>query len=311
MPEILLTELIEGPAVDRLGDRFQVVCRPNIWRDPVGLKAAMQDVRAVIVRNQTELTRELIESSKRLAVIGRAGAGLDNIDTVAAEQLGIAVCNTPAENSLAVAELVMGLMLTMARELPAAISTTRAGGWDRMRFNGVELHGKTLGLVGFGRIGQLVARRAAAFGMKIVAHDQYLPKDANVLQELDVSLLGFHELLEVANVVSCHVPLTAETQGMFNAVAFAKMQQGSWFINAARGEVVCEQALIASLSSAQIGGAALDVREVEPPMDVHSAGLASMENVYLTPHIGAFTIESQTRVLEKVCRDVAGVLERK
>jgi len=271
----------------------------------------MQDARAVIVRNQTQLTKELIESSKRLEVIGRAGAGLDNIDTVAAEQLGIAVCNTPAENSLAVAELVMGLMLTMARELPAAILTTRAGGWDRMRFNGVELHGKTLGLVGFGRIGQLVARRAAAFGMKIVAHDQYLPKDASVLQELDVSLLGFHELLEVANVVSCHVPLTDETQGMFNTVAFAKMQQGSWFINAARGEVVCEQALIASLVSAKIGAAALDVREVEPPMDVHNAGLAAMENVYLTPHIGAFTIESQTRVLEKVCSDVACVLERK
>ena len=311
MSEILLTELIEGPAVDRLGDRFQVVCLPDIWRDPIGLRTAMQEVRAVIVRNQTQLTKELIESSKRLEVIGRAGAGLDNIDTVAAEQLGIAVCNTPAENSLAVAELVMGLMLTMARELPAAISTTRAGGWERMRFNGVELYGKTLGLVGFGRIGQLVARRAAAFGMKIVAHDQYLPKDASVLQELDVSLLGFYELLEVANVVSCHVPLTAETQGMFNAVAFAKMQQGSWFINAARGEVVCEQALIASLVSAKISAAALDVREVEPPMDAHSAGLASMENVYLTPHIGAFTIESQTRVLEKVCSDVACVLERK
>ena len=311
MSEILLTELIEGPAVDRLGDQFQVVCLPDIWRDPTGLRTEMQDARAVIVRNQTQLTKELIESSKRLEVIGRAGAGLDNIDTVAAEQLGIAVCNTPAENSLAVAELVMGLMLTMARELPAAISTTRAGGWERMRFNGVELYGKTLGLVGFGRIGQLVARRATAFGMKIVAHDQYLPKDASVLQELDVSLLGFHELLEVANVVSCHVPLTAETQGMFNAVAFAKMQQGSWFINAARGEVVCEQALIASLASAKIGAAALDVREVEPPMDAHSAGLASMENVYLTPHIGAFTIESQTRVLEKVCSDVACVLERK
>lgn len=311
MSEILLTELIEGPAVDRLGDQFEVVCLPDIWRDPIGLRTEMQDARAVIVRNQTQLTKELIESSKRLEVIGRAGAGLDNIDTVAAEQLGIAVCNTPAENSLAVAELVMGLMLTMARELPAAISTTRAGGWERMRFNGVELYGKTLGLVGFGRIGQLVARRAAAFGMKIVAHDQYLPKDASVLQELDVSLLGFHELLEVANVVSCHVPLTAETQGMFNAVAFAKMQQGSWFINAARGEVVCEQALIASLVSAKISAAALDVREVEPPMDAHSAGLASMENVYLTPHIGAFTIESQTRVLEKVCSDVACVLERK
>ncbi|MDE0816754.1 MAG: hydroxyacid dehydrogenase [Pirellulaceae bacterium] len=311
MPEILLTELIEGPAVDRLGDRFQVVCLPDIWRDPVELRTAMQDARAVIVRNQTQITKELIEFSKRLEVIGRAGAGLDNIDTVAAEQLGIAVCNTPAENSLAVAELVMGLMLTMARELPAAISTTRAGGWDRMRFNGVELHGKTLGLVGFGRIGQLVARRAAAFGMKIVAHDEYLPKDAGVLQELDVPLLGFHELLGVANVVSCHVPLTAQTQGMFDAPAFAKMQQGSWFINAARGEVVREEALLASLVSEQIGAAALDVRETEPPVDVPNAGLASLENVYLTPHIGAFTIEAQTRVLEKVCRDVADVLDRK
>ncbi len=270
----------------------------------------MQDARAVIVRNQTQVTKELIESSKRLEVIGRAGAGLDNIDTVAAEQLGIAVCNTPAENSLAVAELVMGLMLTMARELAAAISTTRAGGWERMRFNGVELYGKTLGLVGFGRIGQLVARRAAAFGMKIVAHDEYLSKDAGVLQELDVPLLGFHELLAVANVVSCHVPLTAQTQGMFDAAAFAKMQQGSWFINAARGEVVREEALLASLVSEQIGAAALDVRETEPP-DVPNAGLASLENVYLTPHIGAFTIEAQTRVLEKVCRDVADVLDRK
>jgi D-3-phosphoglycerate dehydrogenase len=311
MPEILVTELIEGPAMVRLGNQFEVVCRPDIWRDPVGLKATMQDVRAVIVRNQTELTRELIESANRLEVIGRAGAGLNNIDTIAAEQLGVAVCNTPAENSLAVAELVMGFMLTMARELPAAISATRAGGWDRKRFTGVELHGKTLGLVGFGRIGQLVAQRAAAFGMKIVAHDDYLPPDADVLPELDVSLLGFHDLLEVADVVSCHVPLTSETQGMFNAEAFAKMQRGSWFINAARGEVVGEEALLASLVAEHIGAAALDVREVEPPVGAQSMGLASLGNVYLTPHIGAFTVESQTRVLERVCKDVADILNRK
>lgn len=311
MPEILLTELIEGPAVERLGERYEVTCLPDIWRNPVGLRTAMQDVRAVIVRNQTQLTRELIENAKQLEVIGRAGAGLDNIDTVAAEQLGVAVRNTPAENSLAVAELVMGLMLSMARELPAAISETRAGGWSRQKFTGVELSGKTLGLVGFGRIGQLVARRAAAFGMKIVAHDTYLPKDSCMLQELGVSLLGFDELLGVANIVSCHVPLTAETQGMFNSVAFAKMQQGSWFINAARGEVVCEEALLASLVSEQIGAAALDVREVEPPVDVQGAGLASLKNVYLTPHIGAFTVEAQTRVLESVCNDVIDVLDGK
>jgi D-3-phosphoglycerate dehydrogenase / 2-oxoglutarate reductase len=308
MPEILVTELIEGPALVRLGDQFEITCQPDIWRDPVGLKAAMLDVRAVIVRNQTELTRELIESANRLEVIGRAGAGLNNIDTVAAQQLGVAICNTPAENSLAVAELVIGLMLTIARELPAAISATAAGGWDRKRFTGVELYGKTLGLVGFGRIGQLVAHRAVAFGMKIVAHDDYLPQDASVLQQLDVSLLGFHELLEVSNVVSCHVPLTAETRGMFNAAAFAKMQQGSWFINAARGEVVGEKALLASLIAKHIGAAALDVREVEPPADAQSTGLASLNNVYLTPHMGAFTVESQTRVLERVCQDVADVL---
>ncbi|MBT4692514.1 MAG: hydroxyacid dehydrogenase [Planctomycetaceae bacterium] len=310
MPEILVTELIKGPAMERLGDEFQVACYPDIWRDPVGLKELMQDVRAVIVRNQTELTRELIESAKRLEVIGRAGTGLDNIDTVAAEQLGVTVCNTPAENSLAVAELVMGLMLTMARELPAAISATRAGGWGRQKFTGVELHGKTLGLVGFGRIGQLVARRAVAFGMKIVVHDDYLPQNASVLQELDVSQLGFHELLQVADVVSCHVPLTVETRGMFNAAAFAKMRQGSWFINAARGEIVGEEALLASLVAEHVGAAALDVREVEPPVDVQSTGLASLENVYLTPHIGAFTVESQTRVLERVCKDVGDVLTR-
>lgn len=302
MAEILVTENISGEAMTRLRETRDVAFEPDLWNSPE-LASKLAEVRAVIVRNQTQITRELIEQSPRLEVIARAGAGLDNVDTTAAAEAGIVVTYAPAENSLSVAELVMGLLLTLARRIPAAWQDTRHGGWDRKTFTGLELSGRTLGIVGFGRIGRLVTERAKAFGMRLIAHDDFIP--AEVFAEAGAEPVSFETLLAESDAVSVHVPMLESTRGLFGASQFAAMKPTAWFINAARGEIVNEAALVEALQSGEIAAAALDVRETEPP----SRGpLEEMDNVILTPHIGAFTQEAQERVVALVCGDVERVL---
>lgn len=302
MADILVTENITGVAMTRLRETHDVVFEPDLWNSP-DLAARLTEARAVIVRNQTQITRELIEQSSRLEIIARAGAGLDNVDTEAAAEAGIVVSYAPAENSLSVAELVLGLLLSLARRIPAAWADTRNGGWDRKTFTGVELSGRTLGIVGFGRIGRLVAERARAFGMRLLAHDEFLP--AEVFDEAGAESVSLEKLLAESDAVSVHVPLLDSTRGLFGERQFAAMKPTAWFVNASRGEVVNEAALTAALQSGEIAAAALDVRETEPPL---RGPLEEMENVILTPHIGAFTDEAQERVVELVCHDVASVL---
>lgn len=305
MSDILVSEAITGAALERLMQSHDVLLEPDLWKDAARLKELLRDARAIIVRNQTQVTAELIEAAPQLRIIARAGAGLDNIDTKAASEAGIVVSYAPHENSIAVAELVLGLMLSLQRRIPAAWQSTRNGDWDRLGFTGRELCAKTLGIVGFGRIGRLVADRAAAFGMTIIASDAVLKAEDPALVSRGIELLPLNDLLSRADIVSVHVPLLESTRSMFNADLFARMKPRAVFINAARGEVVDESALLAALKSGQIGAAALDVRQKEPPAP---SPFDALENVILTPHIGAFTHEAQERVVETVCRDVAAVL---
>lgn len=305
MSEIIVSEKITGEAMTRLLETHDVTFEPELWQNVDQLADRLKAARAIIVRNQTKVTRELIETAPNLQIIGRAGAGLDNIDTDAASEAGIVVSYTPSENSVSVAELVLGFMLTAVRRIPAAWLHTRSGEWNRMQFVGGELFGKTLGIVGLGRIGRLVAERARAFGMTIIAHDEFIDPASPFIDELGAELTSLDDLLGQSDFISVHVPLTPETRNCFSHEAFEKMKSSAWFINASRGEVVDESALLEALNEKQIAGAALDVRAQEPPENNEFGKLA---NVILTPHIGAFTHEAQERVVAAVCSDVVAVL---
>jgi (S)-sulfolactate dehydrogenase len=308
MPDILIPENIKGAAVEALRGRFDVSLQPDLWKSPAQLAEEISNCRALMVRNQTPVTAELLSQATELLVVGRAGVGLDNIDLKAAEQAGIVIASTPDQNAISAAELTMGLILSLARMIPAADRDTKAGNWSRQKFVGVELYGKTLGIVGAGKIGYLTARRALAFGMSILAYDPYLSPDNILLSDLRAELVGLDELLSRADVVSCHLPATRETNGLMNGLRFEKMKPGVLFVNTSRGAVVVEEDLLAALKSGAVGGAALDVRATEPP---EAGELESLPNVIVTPHIAAFTREAQERVTKAICEDVARVLDGK
>ena len=304
-PTILVSEEIVGPGVARLEREFQLVKIPDLWRSPDRLREAVRECRALIVRNQTRVTAELIGAAPRLDIIGRAGAGLDNIDVQAATCAGVVVASTPDQNSLSVAELTLGLMFALARKIPGANRDTHSGGWARQRFMGIELNGRTLGVVGLGRIGFMTALRARALGMRILAHDDYISRDAVSVTESHAELVSMEELLQRADFVSCHAPLTPATRGLFNYERFRLMKPTAYFLNLSRGEVVNEDDLLRALQDNCLAGAALDVREKEPP---GNSPLNARDDVILTPHIAAFTAEAQERVVDAICEDVAAVL---
>jgi D-3-phosphoglycerate dehydrogenase len=306
VPDILISENIRGEAVDSLSRRFDVAFLPDLWRDATELRRQIRDYRALIVRNQTQVNHTLLQAGGRLVVVGRAGVGLDNIDLKAATDCNILVTSTPDQNAISVAELAIGMMLSLARKLIPAHQDTAAGNWNRLQFSGSEVYGKTFGIVGAGKIGYLTARRAQAFGMKILAYDPYLSRDNIYLSELDAELVSLEDLFSRSDVVSCHLPCTAATAGMLNARILARMKKTAFFINTARGEIVVEDDLAAALRSGALAGAALDVRTKEPPI---KGGLETAPNVLLTPHIGALTNEAQGRVTRAICEDVARVLD--
>jgi D-3-phosphoglycerate dehydrogenase / 2-oxoglutarate reductase len=305
MSDILVSEHIPGVAMDALADEFSVCRAPSLWNCPAELRARLDGYRALMVRNQTPVNAALLGAAPTLEVVGRAGVGTDNIDLDAAREHGVTVVYTPEQNAISVAELVFGLMLSLARHVPAASRSASAGEWDRHRFMGVELYGKTLGIIGLGRIGHRVGIRARAFGMDIVAYDPFVRADGVVASELRADVVDFHEALARSDFVSCHMPLTVETRDLFDATAFAAMKPTAYFVNAARGGVVDENALIDALQTGRIAGAGLDVRVTEPPAP---SPLDTMDNVVLTPHIAALTAEAQERVVASLCGDVAAVL---
>ena len=303
--DILITEEIWGPKIEDLKAQFSVVVEPEGWRDPERIRKALSGCRALLVRNQTQVTAVMIAEAPRLEVIGRAGAGLDNIDLASASAAGIVVVSTPDQNSLSVAELSLGMMLALARKIPAADRRTKAGGWARHQFVGTELYGKTLGVVGLGRIGFLTALRARAMGMSIIACDRYVNPDTPAVVETHAQMVELEELLPQADFVSCHVPATEETKHMFNYERFCAMKPSAYFLNLSRGENVDERGLLRALEEGRLAGASLDVREKEPPAP---SRLNDLENVILTPHIASFTHEAQSRVTAALSNDIASVL---
>jgi D-3-phosphoglycerate dehydrogenase len=305
--DILITEEVEGDAIERLSGSYEVSRDATLWQDEGKLKAAIADARILVIRNQTRVTAPLLEAAAKLIGIGRIGVGLDNIDMPAVSERGVVVIAPLDANATSVAELTIGLILALARKIPAADRLTKSGQWNRREFTGIELAGKTLAICGFGRIGRKVALFARVLGMEVLVHDPFVKPDSPLLHDTGVTLC--HRLedgLADADFVTAHSPLTLQTRHLFNAQTFASMKRGAFFINTSRGGVVDERALLEALRSGQLAGAALDVREIEPPGT--GTDLETMENVVLTPHIGSFTREAQTRTVNVVAADIERLL---
>ncbi len=264
----------------------------------------LETADALIVRSAVQADAALLEHAKKLRVIGRAGVGVDNIDLEAATRKGIAVMNTPGANAVAVAEQTLGMMLAMARHLCRADALMHAGKWEKKSLQGTELRGKTLGIIGLGRIGMEVARRAQAFGMTLLAHDPFV--SVAVAKERGIRLAALDELYTAADYITLHVGLTPQTTGMINAASIAKMKKGVRLVNCARGELVNEADLAAALKQGQVAAAAIDVFAEEPP---RNSPLLALENAVLTPHVGGSTAEAQEAVGVQIAQQVKEYLK--
>lgn len=301
-PKVLIADGLSEEGLMQLRKVADVDVQPKITADE--LISVLPNYQGLVVRSRTKVTAKVIEAGTSLKVIGRAGVGVDNIDVAAANAKGITVVNSPLAATVAVAELTLALILSMAREIPRADAALKKGEWLKSGLMGVELYNKTLGLVAVGRIGAAVAGRAAAFGMKVIACDPFLsPDDIRQRQAHPTTL---DELLAASDYISIHTPLTPQTQNLFSTEAFAKMKDGVRIICAARGGVVDEAALLAALESGKVAGAALDVFATEPP---GISPLVSHPKVICTPHVGAQTHEAQNRAGADIAAEVIAVLE--
>src|SRR5215831_10118982 len=302
--KIVIAEKVAANAVQLLKDEpGWTVLTADQLKD--GLPTAITDADALIVRSAVDVNADILRGATHLRVIGRAGVGVDNIDLEAATKAGIAVMNTPGANAVAVAEHTIGLMLALARHLCRADSTTRAGKWEKKQLQGTELCGKTLGIVGLGRIGLEVARRAKAFDMKVLAHDPFV--SASLAREQAIPMAEREQVFAAADYLTLHVGLTPQTTGMINDKSLAQMKKGVRIINCARGELLDEAAVAAALTSKHLGGIALDVFTEEPPKN---SPLLAMENVIATPHIAGSTNEAQDAVGVQIASQVREYLKR-
>jgi D-3-phosphoglycerate dehydrogenase len=264
----------------------------------------VSDAVALVVRSETKVTRKVIEAAPLLRVVGRAGVGVDNVDVEAATQRGVVVMNTPSGNTISTAELTFSMLMALARNIPQANASMKAGEWNRKAFSGLELYGKTLAILGMGRIGGEVAKRAIAFGMTVVAYDPYLTLAR--AKALQVEMLELDEIFPRADFITVHMPMTDETKGMINTAAFAKMKNGVRILNCARGGIVNETDLLEAVKSGKVAGAALDVYQTEPlPKD---SPLRSLPQIIMTPHLGASTEEAQENVGIEVAEAITDFL---
>ncbi len=303
--KILISEDVTGTGIDRLKGKYQVHYDPDLWKKVPELEGLIPGYDALVVRNQTKVNASLLAKATALRVIGRAGAGYDNIDVPAATREGIVVAFSPEENAVSVAEHVFALLLALARKIPGADRSTKGGGWERKKYHGVEILGKTLGILGLGKIGFRVALRAKAFGMRIMAHDAYLSSTSLHVTESGAEMALFDRVLAEADFLTVHLPLTPETRGILNGQALGKMKKTAFLINTSRGEVLSEADLAQALKKGALAGAALDVREKEPPGE---SPLHGLDNVILTPHTAGLTYEAQEKVVDAVADDVDRVL---
>jgi D-3-phosphoglycerate dehydrogenase len=304
--KIIICDPISPKGIALLQQRpeFEVIVLPKRLPE-AELLPIVADATALVVRSETKVTKNVIQAAKKLRVVGRAGVGVDNVDIEASTQNGVVVMNTPGGNTVTTAELTFTMLLSLARKVPQAHATMVGGKWDRKLFQGVELQGKTLGVLGMGRIGTEVAKRAKAFGMHVIAYDPYLTEDrakaigAEFAADLDA-------VYRAADFITVHMPVTKETKEMLNATAFAKMKPGVKIVNCARGEIISETDLIAALDSNKVAGAALDVFAVEPLPADHP--YRKHPNLILTPHLGASTEEAQEKCGIEVAEVIAGYL---
>ncbi len=308
MARVVVSEWIDGEAVEALAAVHEVVHDPKLHAAPAALAEALATAEAWVVRNQTRVSADALAGAPNLRVVGRVGVGLDNLDLGALRARGVAVTWAPGSNAASVAEYVLGALLHLWRRFGDATEHVRGGGWDRPAFMGEEAYGRTLGLIGVGDIGARVARRARVFGLDVVAHDPFVHEATFAVQELGVELVGLDELLARSDAVSLHVPLTEATRGMLDEAALRRMRRGALLVNTARGGLVDEAALARALTEGHLGGAALDVRPVEPPGA--DDPLASAPRLLLTPHVAGVTRQSNARaswhVAYEVLRALAG-----
>ena len=302
MPKVFIADKMSPLAEEILRARgLEVVNEPGLQGPD--LLERLAECEGLLVRSATKVSADAIAAAGKLRVIGRAGIGVDNIDLPAATQAGIVVMNTPSGNAITTAEHAIALLFALARKVPSADVSTRAGKWEKSKFMGVELTGKTLGIVGCGNIGSIVAERAIGLRMKVIAYDPYLSEEK--ARDLGVERVDLEELLRRADFITLHVPLTEKTKGLIKAETLAKCKKGVYLINCARGGLVVERDLKAALESGQVAGAALDVFEVEPARE---NPLFEQPNLVATPHLGASTAEAQEKVAVQVAEQVADYL---
>jgi D-3-phosphoglycerate dehydrogenase len=295
--KILISDPIEDECKTILQKEAELDYRPDISLEE--LLAAIPNYHALIVRGRTRVTKDIIEAATNLKIVGRAGVGVDNIDLAAAQSKGLTVVNSPTATTDAVAELTIGLLFALVRNLVQADATMKAGQWTKSKLKGRELGGKTLGIVGYGRIGQAVGQRGSALGMHIIAYDPYIKNDE--IKKLGAQPLELNDLYRQADVISLHMPLTPDTKNMINGETFAQMKRGVYLVCAARGGIIDETALLSSLESGQVAGAALDVFSEEPP---GLTALVAHPHVVATPHIGAQTEEAQVRAAIHIAEEI-------
>ena len=303
MHKVFVADKLAPEGIDALKKypELNVVFKPGLSVEEA--KVEVEDADAVIVRSATKLKGELLDSAKSLKVIGRAGIGVDNIDIDRATEKGVVVLNTPDANATTTAELAIGHLFSLSRNLPEADRSVRAGKWERNKFLGVELSGKTVGVIGFGTIGRLVAERCAGLKMRVLGFDPFVTEDT--FKEHMVEKKELEDLLENSDYVTLHCPVTDGTRQMFNSELFSKMRKGAFLINCARGELVNEIALAEALTTGVLAGAAIDVFNQEPPT---GCPLLSLDSVYFTPHLGASTHEAQSAVGVEIAHSIASYL---
>ncbi|TQM11558.1 NAD(P)-dependent oxidoreductase [Pseudonocardia kunmingensis] len=301
---ILVTEDVWGDPLRALGDRHPIQHAPELWKDRGGLLDALRGATALVVRNRTQVDAELLAAAPDLRIVARAGVGLDNIDVTAADDAGVVVAAPLGANARSVAEHALGLALALARNTVERDRDTRAGGWNRAP--GRELRGGTWGLLGAGATARECGKLADAFGMRAIAYDPYVEPTSPALVEAGIRLAPLTEVVAHADVVSCHLPATAETEGFVGESLLARMRPHTLFVNVGRGEVVDEEALADALEAGRLAGAALDVRATEPPPG--RGRLEDLPTTILTPHIAGITHESQQAILQVLAADIDAVL---
>ena len=302
--KILISDSMSSKAVEILKSTPGLEVDVITGLKPEELKAKIKDYHGLVVRSATKATAEILEAAENLKVIGRAGTGVDNVDTVVATRRGIVVMNTPGGNTVTTAEHAVSMLMALARKIPQATASMRRGEWEKKKFEGTEVTGKTLGILGVGNIGSVVANRAQGLKMNVIAYDPFISAEA--ADKLGIALVSLDDLYKKSDFISVHVPLTNETKNLVNAEAFKKMKKGVKIINCARGGIVCEKDLADAIREKIVSGAACDVFEKEPvPAD---NPLLQMEEVILTPHLGASTFEAQENVAIAIAEQIADYL---